>query len=133
MGCDTKGFIATDKKDIWEVVGAIKDFLKTRPSKKDNINLRPFADNGADYRLMDFCKSITVNFRDGEDYRTLWVHFDCDCDQEEVFSGPKIIFSLGCWGKCDEIIKGVLEKLKYLGRAFYISNDCGDEDYQELI
>lgn len=135
MGCDTKGFIATDKKDIWEVERVIRDFLKTRPREKNHPTWikNPNAEQNAEFRLTGQSGYFIVDFQDGEDKRHLNVFFCCDCDYEEIYRGPKISFMLGCWGKSDEIIKGILERLKHLGRAFYIYNDCSDEEWQELI
>lgn len=134
MGCDTKGFIATDKKDIWEVEAVIRDFLKTRPSidvpKWTKVN--PNAEQRADFYLTGQKGYFIVRFVDGEDQRNLNVFFCCDSDHDEICRGPKISFMIGCWGKSDEIIKGILERLKHLGRAFYVYNDCDDEGWQEL-
>lgn len=135
MGCNTKGFIATDKKDIWEVEKVIRDFLRTRPSidvpKWTKTN--PNAEQRAEFRLTGQKGYFIVDFVDGEDKRHLNVFFSCDSDHDEILSGPKISFTLGCWGKSDELMKGILERMKHLGRAFYIYNDCADEDWQELV
>lgn len=130
MSCDTKGFIATDKKDVWEVVAKIKSFLRTRYSKKESKWVTQFAHVGADYELSDFSKFITVNFRDGEDNRQLFVFFDCDSDYDHVKKGPKIIFNLGCWGKSDELILGILAQFE--GEKYYIHNDCDEKGWERV-
>ena len=130
MGCDTKGFIVTDNKDIWEVVAKIRKFLATRFSKKKSTYVNQIASVGADYRLSDFSKFITVNFRDSEDDRTLFVFFDCDSDYASVKSGPKIIFNLGCWGKSDELILGILAQFD--GEKYYRYNDYDDKEWERV-
>lgn len=134
MGCDTKGFITTDKKDIWETEKIIRDFLKTRPRNNAPKWIKnPNAEQTADFRLTGIGRYFTASFEDGDDKRQLNVFFDCDSNYEDVYQGQKIVFNLGCWGKSDELMKGILEGMKHLGRAFYIYNDCADEDWQELV
>ncbi len=130
MSCDTKGFIATDNKDIWEIVAKIRKFLSTRYSKKKIARMNQIASVGADYRLSDFSKFITVNFRDGEDDRILFVFLDCDSDYDAVKKGPKIILNLGCWGKSDELILGILTQFD--GEKYYRYNDCDDKEWEKV-
>ncbi len=121
MGCDTKGFIATNNKDVWEVREKINNFLKTRYSKKESSWLNQIASVGATFELSD--GYFTVVFVDGEDVRQLFVFFNCDCDYSSVKQGSKIIFNLGCWGKSDELILGILAQFE--GEKYY--NNGGEE------
>lgn len=133
MGCDTKGFIATNKKDVFEVADAIYKFLGTRYSNHSLKHLKKVASVRAEFELyVPHGKGFRVHFLDGDDKRMLYVWFSCDCDYEEIYKGPKIFFNLGCWGKSDELMLGILESLKYLGDAYYQYNDCMDKEWKKI-
>ncbi len=130
MSCDTKGFIATDNKDIWEVREKINNFLKTRYSKKELSWLNQIASVGATFELSSSSRYFTVVFVDGQDVRQLFVFFDCDSDYDYVKQGPKIIFNLGCWGKSDELMLGILSQFE--GEKYYRYNDCDDKEWENV-
>jgi hypothetical protein len=134
MGSSTQGFVATDKKDVFEIAQIIYDFLGTRYSNHDLKRLKKIASVRAEFEIcVPHAKGFRVHFLDGDEKRMLYVWFDCDCDMKDIHDGQKIIFSLGCWGKSDEIIKGILARLKHLGKIYYVYNNCAEEEWQELV
>jgi len=131
MGCDTKGIIQTENKDVWNIVKRISKFLETRVDNSVKCG-NNYSRRNAHYEIRDWSEYLTVRFQDGDDIRLLHVHFDCDVDNEEISTGSKIIISLGTWGKSDEIIKGILENCRDLGKLYYIYNDCSEEGWKEI-
>ena len=91
MSESTKGFVATNQKDVWEISQIIRGVLETRPRESSQAwNKRPNASQNAKFELSMFGRFFTVNFQDGKDHRQLFVFFDCDCDQNDVYSGEKL-------------------------------------------
>lgn len=52
---------------------------------------------------------------------------DFSCDYNDSFNGPKLIFSIGCWGAHKEIMSIVCDALAPFGRVFYCEDDSTDE------
>lgn len=126
MGCSTIGFIATKKKDVFEIrAGIMRALKKFRNIKGTGIytGREITSDINADFRLCD--GFFVVTFYDFEDQRALFVHFGCDGDCDAAHIGPKVIFSLGAWGNSENIIKIILNEFK--GKRYCIDNDCSGE------
>jgi hypothetical protein len=130
MGCDTKGIVATNKKDVREIANALLRVIHEIPVTPKDTDVIPKKSNwvecvnynpGSDY--------FRVNFRDGVDDRTLWVFLDCD-DRDVCDS--KILLSFGMWGNSESLMKKFLKALEHLGDTYFILNDCGDKGWEKL-
>ena len=51
---------------------------------------------------------------------------------QEIYKGDKLIFSIGHWGRCDDIMKAIIPALKEFGDVYYDHNDCDDEDFVKM-
>ncbi len=132
MSVSTYGIISTQSKDVWIVKDAIQEVLR---NIQDNTKA-PLRNSGpasirAKYEIASFSRGLLTCFTDGDDNRTLWAHFDCDCDHKEIVDGPKIILSLGAWGNSVDIIRKILIYLKHLGPCYLVSGDSTGE-YQRI-
>jgi hypothetical protein len=133
MGCDTKGIIATNKKDVREIANALLEAIREIPANPDKDSIFNGSPNLHVYKVWydphgDF---FTINFKDGDDKRTLWVFLDCDSDDKELCDS-KIILSFGMWGNSESLMKKFLKALEHLGDTYFKLNDCGDEDWEKL-
>jgi len=133
MGCDTKGIVATNKKDVREIANALLRVIRELPSTPKDKN--SFVDNPnrhittIDYT--PFGNFFRINFRDGEEDRMIWVFLDHDSDDKELCE-DKIILSFGMWGNSESLMKKFLKALEHLGDTYFKLNDCGDEDWEKL-
>lgn len=64
--------------------------------------------------------------------RSLFCTHSCSCDYSDTYDGEKIMFSIGHWGMCDEIMKVVAKACKEFGTVYYDHNDCDDKDFIKL-
>ncbi len=128
----TYGIISTKTKDIWAVRDAIKKVLG---AIKDNspkpLNLNNCAAARAHWEISSNSKGLLVHFTDNLDKRTLWAHFDCDNDSNNIVNGPKIILSLGAHGNSVDIIRKILIELKGVGKCYLVPFDANDE-FEEI-
>lgn len=89
--------------------------------------------NGCSVSTYDF-ETFVLTFGTGEELkRSVHMFTTCDGDYCDTYEGYKVIFSIGYWGKSDEILKVIGEVVKEFGRVFYDFNDCDDEDFVELF
>lgn len=84
--------------------------------------------NVSDFRMYSFYFNLAEHSG-----RQLRMFVDCSCDYSDTYEGDKIIFSIGCWGKHDEIMKVVAKAVAPFGDVYYDHNDCDDEDFIKLF
>lgn len=77
-------------------------------------------------------RSFNMHFKVNAEQRSLFCTHTCSCDYSDTYEGDKIIFSIGCWGMSDEIMKVVGEACKPFGDVYYDFNDCDDENFIKL-
>ena len=145
MGVNTVMFIATKKENILEtmpkVIKAINEWqrfqLNTAYKKAGYKSVLQFLysnkENGDNWSngisnisTYDF-GSFKIDFRFNGESRSLFVTHNCSNDYSDTYNGEKIIFTLGCWGKSEEIMMVIAEDIKEFGDIYYIHNDCKDE------
>jgi hypothetical protein len=133
MGCDTKGIIATNKKDVRVISKALLDVIREIPANPDKDSIFKTNPNLHHCKVWYDPRSdfFTINFKDGDDKRTLWVFLDCDCDDQDVCD-KKILLSFGMWGNSGELMKKFLKALSFLGDTYFIENDCGEKGWEKL-
>lgn len=132
MGCDTKGFVLTEEKDVFKICKIIESAIYSKikeASGIDNIT----AVWGEDFSYPSFKLythgMIGCQFDFAGDGRDMGIFTSCDNDYSEIREGKKIILSLGAWGDSVMLIKVVLSALSELGEAYVIENDCSTEWY----
>jgi hypothetical protein len=155
MSVDSKLFVTTNKENIIKIMPILLDSLNIYIRKELDSYLvgKPF--NGRlqyvfrdktskqNKDLLDFSNGVTscntssfnsfeINFTIYGEQRSLFVTHTCSNDYSEIYKGDKIIFSLGCWGKYDEIMKLVANSVKDFGSVYYDFNDCDSEDFIKL-
>jgi hypothetical protein len=145
MGVDTKMFIATKKENILEVmpkvIKSINEWqrfeLQTTFIKEgfesvlqflysSEENLKNWSNGIHNISTYDF-SCFNIDFRVNGEGRSLFVTHACSNDHSDTYNGEKIIFSLGCWGRSEEIMMVVAEAIKEFGDIYYTHNDCQDE------
>tara|TARA_B100001105_G_scaffold119372_1_gene95629 strand:- start:2351 stop:2818 length:468 start_codon:yes stop_codon:yes gene_type:complete len=153
MSVDSKLFVTCGKDKLPEVMNNVIDNLNVyHRAKLDNywqnhtdaVNRIHFL-RGEDYRAQnktytngvsgDFYNFdvLSLTFGNGdENLRMLQVFPDCSCDYSDTYEGDKIIFSVGCWGMYDEIMKVVAKSVAPFGDVYYDFNDCDEEDFVKL-
>lgn len=149
MGVDAKLFVTCGKDKMYEVgqkvINAINIWQRSELDKhieEDGryMNRMHFLcnkkehqqewSNGCSIYAHNF-DCISFDFKCGES-RSLKMFVDCSCDYSDTYDGDKITFSLGCWGRSDEIMKVVAEAVAEFGDVYYDNNDCDDEDFVKL-
>lgn len=76
---------------------------------------------------------LSIVFGCGDDYkRSVKVFPDCSEDYHDVVQGDKLIFSIGKWGKSNEIMKQIGLALVPFGDVYYDHNDCDDEEFVKV-
>lgn len=122
----TNGFVLTENKNVFQLMGTIEETLITlvKQYSKDII----FRDTTSKFPRIE-CRPTTeacsIYFKVNDENRILTVNFGCDCDYSE-YGDSKIIWSINCWGLADEIVLSVCEAMKEYGRVFYVANDAED-------
>lgn len=134
MGVSTVGFVATDKKDFFQIVGTVTKAIRQLifvPSGTPPIERMRML--RVETEVPEDARSALIKFTDGSDHRQLWVHFDCDLDYRDVYTGKKIILSLNRWGRSSEIIKAVGSALATVLDAdfYFTASDCSGEDWHK--
>ena len=113
----------------------VRDLLDTEVKKQGfqnrylflhNENNRKIWSNGCNIQTRNF-ESFSIYFGIGE-ARTLFVSWYAH-DYSDVCVGEKIVFSLGYFGKSDEIMNNIIPVLKEFGDVFYDFNDCDNQDF----
>ena len=123
MGVDTKGFVTGNFENrVFEVMSkvrsALNNFTTTNGFGNEIVSGRT-----CEFQVTPEIMSACCFFREGANNRTLWISFDCHGDNADVYEGEKLIFSLGMWGKSEEIIRQVLKQFEE--PCYYTPNDCG--------
>lgn len=147
MGVDAKLFVtakqgqenliyAKVKKaiDIWQ--RSLLDDYKDKmgfTSRYDITSMEKYGwSNGiSSIHTYDF-GSFFMHFRVAGESRSLFCTHSCSCDYSDAYQGYKIIFSLGYWGKSDEIMKVIAKSVKEFGDVYYDFNDCDDKYFIKI-
>jgi hypothetical protein len=76
---------------------------------------------------------ILINFGCGDSNRRNLSVFPKDFhDYNHIATDNKLVFSIGDFGKNNQIMMVVAEACKPFGKVYYDRNDCDDEDFVEL-
>lgn len=131
MGVDTKGYVHTKVKDVMHVVmlveRAISRLVRAKMAGEKKIRFQmPEGFMLPTTRLIARSGATSTTFSIAGENRDLHMFFSCDCDQNDLYPGAKIIFSLGLWGMSDEIMTAVLSELTHLGHCYLDHNDGDD-------
>lgn len=150
MSVDAKLFVTCGKDKLFEVVDAVvaqlnvwvraelDTYWKTHTDAVSRLHFLMCEDytaqakmftNGVSISAYDM-KVLNIHFGCGDvNHRMLGIFPDCNSDYRDTYAGDKIIFSLGCWGKSDEIMQQVAIAVAQFGDVYYNHNDCDDEDF----
>lgn len=135
MGINTKGVIITPVKDVMHVMNmtekAIDSFINDKGGTRFRFQ-RPEGYQSAETRLSARDGMAITKFAIPGEERSLTVHFNCDFDEGDIPGEQRLIFSMGCHGSSDEIIKRVLDKLTHLGPCFFKHADSDDAPFEEV-
>lgn len=125
MGCDTKGYVITENKDVQQIALKIKNVVESINGNSEwvaNANYSPTIQYHPESNF------LTVPFKDGDDQRIVWVFLGCDCDIEQGKMGDSgIIISFGAWGNSVTLMKKFLEAFLDMGVCYLHENDCVGE------
>jgi hypothetical protein len=138
MGVDTKGVVATKCSDVFFVVHLAEEALNKliRPQVRAALFAGRTAEKSSknrtvSTRLLAESEGVQLSFaHEGED-RTLHMYFVSahdDDDDDEDEGHPRILLSMGCWGKSELYMKTVLQALSPLGDVYFDYSDCDDVD-----
>lgn len=135
MGCDTKGYVATQCKDVMFVSRLVQRTLDRliRPGLLAEKQAKA-GEGGYSYCRLELSpetQGALFNFRFEGEQRMLHLYFDCDCDFAEV-APQSLILSLGCWGNSELYMRAALETLAVLGPVYLDVNDCDSDDAARL-
>lgn len=150
MSVDAKLFVTCGKDKLFEVVNAVvaqlnvwvrsecDTYWKTHTDavsrmhflhNEDYVPQSRMFTSGVRISAYDM-KMLAIHFGCGDvGHRTLGIFPDCDSDYHDTYTGDKIIFSLGCGGKSNEIMQQVALAVAEFGDVYYDRNDCDDEDF----
>lgn len=150
MSVDSKLFVTCGKDKLYDVVNAVTEhlnvFVRTELDKRVEevgaVNRIDFLWNNKDEAdkwtngvIMSMYDMGCINVRFGiGDWltRNLSVMPDCSSSYSDTYEGEKIIFSIGCWGKYDQVVKVVAKAVAQFGDVYYDHNDCDDEGFVKL-
>lgn len=89
--------------------------------------------NGVSISSYNF-EIFTFTFGSGDIHRrSLHMFPTCSQDHDDITEAYKVIFSIGYWGKYDEIMLIVADAVKEFGDVYYDFNDCDDLDFVKLF
>lgn len=154
MSVDSNLFVTCGKDKTIEVGQAVRKALDVWITKSldtywqnhtDAVNRIQFL-RDEDYRAQSEVYTNGVKSVDTHEFRHYTFHFGCgdrnarmlsmfidfSCDYSDIYGGDKIIFSIGCWGMYDEIMKVVAKAVAPFGDVYYDFNDCDDKDFIKL-
>jgi hypothetical protein len=131
MGIDSNLVVMTDSKDVFEILKDIETSISHLLKKwKRGDGPIPFITNSINSNGL-----VVMNFKlNNDESRSLYINFYCDSDYCEIESeliGKKIILSLGCWGKNEEILQVIGLSLFKYGKVYLRLNDSTDS-FSEL-
>jgi hypothetical protein len=131
MGVSTIGVIKTEQRDAFVAYEKIRSVLNKNFVCSGNGIFKGKdipSDRDANFRIWDGC--LIIDFKDGKESRTLWVHFDCHNDYQDgtnVPKGKQVVFTIGCWDNSEKIIKLMLEQFADWGDCYFCANDSKRE------
>lgn len=132
MAVDTKGLCLTNNKDPKELIPLITTALNEMILKTKATDWNKKED---DYKLVTSEQSSFASgyycfyFKIKGEQRKLSFHLDCDQDGNSVDPGPKLLWSVSCWGESRKIVETVGEALLPLGPVYIDFNDCDELEY----
>ena len=153
MSVDSKLFVSCSKDDIINIGNSVTDVLNkySREKLDDYWRTTTDCDNRLQFLVRDDLKDESNKFSNGvsinshnfsmfsfnfgngdENKRSLDMFITCANDYSDIVNGYKVIFSMGCWGKYNEIMLLIGETLKRYGAVYYDFNDCDDLDFVKL-
>lgn len=154
MSVDSELFVACSIDDALNVGNAVasalteyvRDLTDTHYKENTSAKNRAHFLLGEEFReegklFSSICKVSTYDFETfvftfgtgEESKRSVYMFTSCGCSYADTYKGYKVIFSIGFWGKSDEIMKVIAEAVKGYGRVFYDFNDCDNKDFEELF
>lgn len=137
MSVCTKGFILTEFKNPFPVMGLVEKYLQLlmRPHwSRRRAMAKAAGDKDGDFEQPQFHITspgsglVRVSFTYKGESRSLSLNFLCDCDDEATAPGGKIHLSLGDSGLSRPLIQGLLRVLSIFGPAYYDACDSDDVD-----
>lgn len=153
MSVDSKMFVTCKKEDVISignsvtealnvyVRGKLDDYWKNKTDAQSRLNFMwsdSYKDqnykftNGVSVTTHNF-DTFVISFGNGDDSRrSLFMFPTCSDDYNHVVEGYKVIFSIGWWGSCEEIMNAVAGAIKPYGDVYYDYNDCDDEHFIKL-
>lgn len=151
MGIDSKLFVTCGKENTVAVGQSVRNTLNVWIRKSLDKDMKKYGavnyfqvkevlpkdiyyTNGVKGFYSHDLESFTISFGCGDDMeRTLWMHTDCSVDYNDAFEGDKIIFSIGCWGMYEEIMKVVADAVRQFGDVYYDKNDSDAEGFVKIF
>lgn len=137
MSVCTKGFIATEFKNPFSVMGLVEKYLQRliRPHwTRRRAMARTAGQKQGPFEQPKFHITspgsglVSVSFTYKGEARSLSLNFLCDCDNQEVVEGGKVHLSLGDSGMSRPLMLGLLQVLSVFGPAYYDACDSDDGD-----
>lgn len=154
MSVDAKLFVVVDKDKVLDVIDAVVDGLnswvrkeldsywKEHTSATSRFN---FLFDGK-YKDEDVKFTNTVKIA-AYDMEMLTLRFGCGDtsfrmlsvfprdfnDYSDIIDGNKLVFSIGNWGKYNEIMRIVAIACETFGDVYYDHNDCDDEGFVKIL
>lgn len=143
MSIDTKGFVLTNKKDVFKVYEVLRRAIvekmleDTNPDDKGGAGwMRINQMDGYSIPYVDLHENgcIWLIFEYRGEHRSLFVAFTRDHDYDDFRKGKKLILSLGCWGHSVHLMETALKALmnEYKCKGYIDENDCDLEDWREI-
>lgn len=154
MSVDSKMFVTCGKDKLVDVLGAVMKQLNIYTRKELDYYWENHTDavsrvhflHCEDYKAQSetFTSSthlhaysmdcLAIIFGCGDEHkRCVNVLPDCSEDYNDVVQGDKILFSIGNWGKNNEIMNQVAIALSSFGDVYYDHNDCDAEGFIKLF
>lgn len=134
MAVFTKGFIATDHKDVLEVAtlaeAALTRLITDRrsvaypgvwfftPEKREEFQM-------PNIRLSPEMGTLHIEFACDGEQRNMSLNFECDVDNQ-AFAPKSLSLMMGCSGNSELYVKTVLASLSVFGPAFFDACDSDD-------
>lgn len=148
MSVDAKLFVTCGKDRMFDIIGAVVKQLNIYSrAKLDSyiedsglMNRIQYKGKEHDKKYSNGCRFnghnpevISFIFGSGDlNFRRLGMFCDCSLDYTDSYKGAKVIFSIGHWGACDEIMQELITALKPFGDVYYDHNDCDDEGFVKV-
>lgn len=130
MGISAKVVCITKDQNVFKVAKVVEKGLKKLLSEYKSKATRIDPDNRVQrVELSTIGEMISFEFTINKEVRSLSVCFGIMSDYEELGPGPRIVLSVGTWGKSDEIIMAMCKTMSELGPTFYKFNDCSEPDF----